>query len=68
MKKITLLAVVALATTFVSCKKNYVCTCTASSNGSSYSYSEAYVDKMKKSDAESKCKSNETNGVTCSIN
>lgn len=71
MKKITLIAAVAvLASTFASCKKAYTCTCTSSSGGASYSASEVYP-KMSKSDAEAKCSANNvsSNGgsVTCTI-
>lgn len=58
MKKITLLAVVAIAASFASCKKDYTCVCTVPSSsssafaGTSYTYD---LGKIKKKDAKSSC-------------
>jgi hypothetical protein len=58
MKKITLLAVAALAMTFASCKKDYTCTCTIPASGSSAAATYTYELKdVKKKDAKDACNS-----------
>ena len=54
MKKITLLAAVVIAASFASCKKNYTCTCTGTSQGVSGTYTYD-LGKIKKKDAKSSC-------------
>ncbi len=53
MKKMTLLAVAALAITFTSCKKDRTCSCTGGPAGSDISY----TAKLKKGDADTWCTS-----------
>jgi polyisoprenoid-binding protein YceI len=78
MKKITLLAVAALAMTFASCKKDYTCECKVTSTASGTnvtSTTSGATGKMKKADAEAKCNEGDSNtsilGITvtseCSI-
>lgn len=55
MKKMTLLAVAALAISFASCKKDYTCECTTTVNGGSATTASSNTGKMKKADAEAKC-------------
>jgi hypothetical protein len=64
MKKIALFAVVLIATSFASCKKNYTCECTK--NGA-VTYT-TFVSAKSSSDAKSTCSvfDNSSNG-TCSI-
>ena len=66
MKKITLLAVVLVAASFASCKKNYTCDCTWTDDGSSAgSYTSG---KIKKKDAKAWCEGNNTSTyVTCKL-
>lgn len=45
MKKITLLAIAAVAFSFASCKKDYTCTCTYTSTGSSVSWTSTTILK-----------------------
>jgi len=64
MKKITLLAVAALAMTFASCKKDYTCECKVTSNATGTnvtSTTSAATGKMKKKDAEAKCNEGDSN-------
>ena len=64
MKKITLLAVAALAMTFASCKKDYTCECKVTSNATGTnvtSTTSAATGKMKKADAEAKCNEGDSN-------
>lgn len=66
MKKLTMFAAVAvLALSFASCKKDYVCECTASSGGVSVSGSTTIKDTKKK--AKDACTAKSTTGVTCAI-
>ncbi len=56
MKKITLLAVAALAISFASCKKDRICTCTSTSgNPSVTTTSTSTLTKVKKSTAKDAC-------------
>lgn len=48
MKKITLLAVAALAISFASCKKDRVCTCTTASSNGTYVHKTTYFKVKKK--------------------
>ena len=63
MKKITLLAVVIIAASFASCKKNWNCVCTYS-DGSQETYVSA---KMKKKDAKTWCETGNSYGSSCAI-
>ena len=53
MKKLSILAIAALAFSFASCKKDYTCSCTGGPAGSDISY----TGKMKKKDANTWCES-----------
>lgn len=74
MKKITLLAVAALAISFASCKKDRTCECTYSSTGSSTVHTASTViKKVKKSEAKTLCQKTtytqtDANGVYLSTN
>ena len=58
MKKITILAAVALACSFASCKKDRSCTCTYSNSGSSDTYTEITTyNKVSKKTAKADCTS-----------
>ncbi len=60
-----LLATAAMALGFSSCKKEWTCTCTDGTD--TYSYSLAYLGKVKKADAAKVCDAAETTGVSCSV-
>jgi len=61
MKKITMVAAVALAISFASCKKERSCTCTYSNSGSSNTYTEIKTyDKVSKKTAAADCTSGTT--------
>ncbi len=64
MKKITLLAVVIIAASFASCKKNWNCVCTDNSDGSQETYVSA---KMKKKDAKTWCETGNSSYYSCEI-
>lgn len=65
MKKITLLAVVIIAASFASCKKNWVCECSDSSGNIAF---ETRSQKMKKSEADTWCKKgNDDSEYTCEL-
>ena len=58
MKKVTLLAAVAIAFSFASCKKDYTCTCTTTWTGSSLSVTSTTVyKKASKSSVKAACAS-----------
>lgn len=58
MKKITIIAIVLIATSFVACKKERACTCTYSNSGSSNTYTEITTyDKISKKSANATCTS-----------
>ena len=63
MKKITLLAVAALAISFASCKKDRTCTCTTTPTSGTISTEDIIYFKSKKSDARLLCqgRSSQTN-------
>lgn len=63
MKKITLLAVVLIAASFASCKKNWNCECTFA-DGSKETYVSA---KLKKKDAKTWCETGNSSYATCKI-
>ena len=56
MKKVLLLAAVAVSFTMVSCKKDYTCTCTYDGSTATMTFKTA-----KKKDAETACETQETN-------
>ena len=61
MKKITTMAIVALAFSFASCKKNRTCTCTYTNSGSSNTYTEITTyTKVSKKSARATCTSGTT--------
>jgi hypothetical protein len=67
MKKITLLAIAALAISFASCKKDYTCTCTTSYTGGGSSTSTTIHKGLKKKQAQAACANTESkdeSGVT----
>ncbi len=64
MKKVLFAAVAVLA--LASCKKEYTCECTVSSGSSSASSSVTF-EKMKKKDAEDKCKQGTNSVATCTL-
>lgn len=64
MKRITLLTVVIIAASFVSCKKNWNCVCTNNTNGSTETYVSA---NMTKSDAKTWCETGNSSNYSCSI-
>ncbi len=58
MKKLTILAVAALAISFASCKKDRVCTCTYTSTGSSTSSTQVNtMTKVSKATGKANCTS-----------
>ena len=63
MKKITILAVAALAISFASCKKDRVCTCVTTSSNGTYTYKTTYF-KVKKKDARLFCIGDQTETTT----
>lgn len=65
MKKITLLAAVIAAFTFTSCKKDYTCECSVTSNGLTVTGSTTIKDTKKK--AKDACTAKATAGATCAI-
>ncbi|WP_118972846.1 hypothetical protein [Taibaiella koreensis] len=74
MKKITLVAIIALAgaTLFPSCKKDYKCTCTWSIGGQQQSNT-VELKKMSKKDAKATCEGSTNQysaytGVSCALN
>lgn len=50
MKKLTILAVAALAISFASCKKDYTCECTSSGGGATATASTTIKDTKKKAE------------------
>ena len=64
MKKISLFAVVLIATSFASCKKNWNCVCTNNSNGTTETYVSA---KLSKKDAKTWCETGNSSGYSCAI-
>lgn len=59
MKKLSLLAIVALSVSFASCKKDYTCTCTNAFGGGSTTK----IKSTSKSGAQSHCVSGTTAGT-----
>ncbi len=57
MKKVVLVAVVAVMATLTSCKKEYTCSCTTTDNGTVIAESKV-TGTMKKSEAEDWCTGN----------
>ncbi len=55
MKKLTILAVAALAISFASCKKDRVCTCTDTPTSGTVTTAVTTYYKAKKSDARERC-------------
>jgi hypothetical protein len=66
MKKITLLAVAALAISFASCKKDRACECTQTSNG--VTIVSTTTVKSGKKDAESWCSASTGGKTTVTVN
>lgn len=66
MKKITILAVAALAISFASCKKDRTCECTQTSNG--VTIVSSTVVKSGKKDAESWCSASNGSKTTVTVN
>ena len=63
MKKITLLAVVLIAASFASCKKNYTCSC-SDTDGYSADYS---LGKQTKKNAQATCDSYDAAWDNCTL-
>lgn len=61
-KGLAIFAIVAFASSFVACKKDYTCTCT--SGTSTFTYN---LGKQSKKNAETQCAVYATGGWTCSI-
>lgn len=61
-KGLAIFAIIAFASSFVACKKDYTCTCTYSGTTTTYK-----LGKMKKSDAESACAVYAIGGSSCTI-
>lgn len=59
MKKITILAVAALAISFASCKKDYTCTCTHAVTGGGSGTSTTVIKGVSKSQAKANCLSSD---------
>jgi hypothetical protein len=59
MKKLSVLAIAALALTFASCKKDRTCTCTTTSSSGTTVKKTVYY-KIKKGDALEKCQGSQT--------
>lgn len=58
MKKVTIIALVLVASSFAACKKQRVCTCTYSNSGSSNTYTQVSTfDKVSKKTANANCTS-----------
>ncbi len=58
MKKITIIAIVLVASSFAACKKERTCTCTYTNSGSSNTYTEITTyDKASKKTANATCTS-----------
>ncbi len=70
MKKITILAVAALAISFASCKKDRTCECTQTSTvlGTTYTTVSSTVVKSGKKDAESWCAASNGSKTTVTVN
>lgn len=70
-KLIPVAAVAALAMMFTSCKKDYTCTCTTTSGGTTIGTTDVALGKQKKKDAETACNghasSSSVGGVTVAV-
>lgn len=64
MKKITLLAIAALAISFASCKKDYTCTCTTSYTGGGSGTSTTVHKGVTKGQAKASCINSESKDDT----
>ncbi len=64
MKKLTILAVAALAISFASCKKDYTCECTATGNGSTATTTVTIKDTKKKAEDACSAKTTASSGGT----
>lgn len=62
-KGLAIFTIIAFASTFVACKKEYTCTCTTTTG----TVSSLKLSKMTKGDAKAKCTGYEFGGTTCSI-
>ncbi|MFN8284858.1 MAG: hypothetical protein U0U67_16665 [Chitinophagales bacterium] len=60
-----LIATAAMALGFSSCKKEWTCECKDGTN--TYTYSLAYLGKVKKADAQKECDKGNGDGFTCKV-
>lgn len=72
MKNIIITLTILISITLVSCKKEYVCSCTATTSGSTTTAETYSGAKLSKKDAQSWCEKNNTNSgafytVTCKL-
>ena len=62
-----LLTALAFSLGLSSCKKEWDCECTDSTTGETYTYSLAYLGKVKKSDAKTVCEAGNDDEVSCKV-